>query len=181
MSSTLDAFFELIQNGHYSEALIHAPQIEMELASLVFFHDASLTPVIPSSQLFTRVHLALLIWANELEECRYLWRRIRDKSDMELGLIWNVASKLLQGLHSEAVSILVNTNWSAPVQGVLGETTLSLQKQRILEVSTAYSSITLVQLAKYICVHDEEHVRKGNKIYICVKYCLIISYCSMYE
>jgi COP9 signalosome complex subunit 8 len=122
----------------------------------------------PSINLYTQL-LALYVLTDDLPSARLLWKRIPDamkhpEGDVEPDLVhvWRLASLLIQKHLKdipEVYNICHNRVWPPFVKKIIAQIAVSTRQRMVNLITSAYSHITLIDLAKLTGCSTEKEAR----------------------
>ncbi|NP_001085491.1 COP9 signalosome complex subunit 8 [Xenopus laevis] len=116
---------------------------------------------IASPQVYNQL-LALYLLHNDLNNARYLWKRIPSaikSSHSELGGIWEVGQKIWQRDFPGIYTSISAYQWSENIQQIMEAVRDATQQRAFGLVSQAYTSISADDFAAFVGLPVEEAVK----------------------
>jgi len=105
------------------------------------------------------VHLCAYLIVNDLNNARFLWKRIPQdtkEADEELCCVWNIAKQMWQKNYGQVYELILGKDWSgslAPMMKTLKET---YQTRSFALICRAYSTISVQRGSQLLGMANEE-------------------------
>ncbi|NWS17614.1 CSN8 protein, partial [Pachyramphus minor] len=106
--------------------------------------------------------LALYLLHNDMNNARYLWKRIPPaikSANAELGAIWSVGQRIWQRDFPGIYSTISAHQWSETIQPIMEALRDATRKRAFALVSQAYTSIVADDFAAFVGLPVEEAVK----------------------
>jgi COP9 signalosome complex subunit 8 len=137
---------ELIRSGNFDQAAAYCEQLELDAPSGVASPDVY------------GILLAVYLVQNDINNARFLWKRIPEKlkkSNGELSLLWSVGQKLWQR-DFPAIHVALNQTWPQHIQPIMTAFKGKLHSRVFGLIARAYDAISVENMAAMLGVTVEE-------------------------
>ena len=147
MSSAVEATIAGLAAGDDLGALVsYLEELELDMGHAGLAVDASLG--------IYKVQLAAYLLAGQLDNARFLWKRIpvpQRETEPELSAIWAVGKAMWAKDHAATQGAITGFSWSPPLMGLLMERLHREHLKRcFIETAQAYSTISAEALSRQL-------------------------------
>ncbi|KAL0482616.1 COP9 signalosome complex subunit 8 [Acrasis kona] len=149
---------EIIESGDLSTLIPECENIELEYCS---DRDNKVSSYFYASFLF-----GYLI-NNDLDNCRFLWKRIpKEIKKAEVAAVWKIGQALWQRDYTETYNAVKNFQWSQALKPLVDAFLTNLRNRNLNLIAKAYNSVSVSDLSVMLGMGEEEVIQHVMSDYV---------------